>query len=341
RSRGTVETGYKNKVTFRGQHLALLDYDELYFELERFKRERTWHNLNISKEGIHRLLKDSTWYTLYMPESQMMPTSFDGIRLIQQVAAELLKRYCEHYYNYCKRRYLEPRLELRDLTTEDDNIPDNDEYQLIVDGDETTLIHSIQQIKKDLEENKKDLLQYGDLCACNFNRHLYQPLFHVKRGGKITILPVALGESEYQFVVDLKKWCEKNGERLKDERQEIFLLRNLSKGKGVGFFEAGNFHPDFIMWVLKDQKQYVSFIEPHGLIHEGPASDKILFHEKIKDVEQRLGDPDVILNSFILSWTQYPQLKWGPPREDLEKKHVLFMTEDRDHYIQKLFTLIK
>jgi len=341
RSRGTVETGRKDRVNLREQHLALLDYDELYFDLERFKRERTWYNLNISKDGIRRLLQDSTWYTLSIPDVRMVPTSFNDTRIIQQVAGEMLKRYCDHYYNYCKREYLEPRLELRDLTTEDDNIPDNDEYQLIVDGDETTLINSIEQIKKDLEENKKDLLQYGDLCACNFNRHLYQPLFHVKSTGKITILPVALGESEYQFVVDLKEWCEKNGKQLKSEGQEIFLLRNLSKGKGVGFFEAGNFHPDFIMWLLRDKKQYVSFIEPHGLIHEGPASEKMLFHEKIKNVEQRLGDPDVILNSFILSWTQYPQLKWGPTREDLENKHILFMNEDRDHYIEKLFTLIK
>ena len=36
--------------------------------------------------------------------------------ILQQVAAELLKRYAEHYYNYCKRAYIEPRLELRELT---------------------------------------------------------------------------------------------------------------------------------------------------------------------------------------------------------------------------------
>jgi hypothetical protein len=30
--------------------------------------------------------------------------------LLQQVASELLKRYCDHYYNYRKREYIEPRL---------------------------------------------------------------------------------------------------------------------------------------------------------------------------------------------------------------------------------------
>ena len=32
-----------------------------------------------------------------------------------------------------------------------------------------------------------------------------------------------------------------------DDRQ-VYLLSNLSKGRGIGFFEAGNFYPDFILW---------------------------------------------------------------------------------------------
>jgi len=337
RSRGTGLAAQKDKEYLREDHLALLDYDTLFLELERFKRERSWHNLNISKDGIYRLLKNPTWYTLYIPEALLKPSSFDGIMLLQQVAAELLKRYCDHYYNYRKREYIEPRLELRDLTVDDDNLPKDEYYQLIVDGDEEQVIQGIMQIKKELESRKNEILKIGDLRACNFGIHLFQPLFHVRRGGKITILPVALNESEYQFVIDLKGWCDSNKAKLKSEGLELFLLRNLSRGKGVGFFEAGNFHPDFILWILAGGKQYVTFIEPHGLLHEGPASDKFLFHKRIKDVEKRLNDPNVILNSFILSWTPHPQLHWGIPRDEMEDKHVLFMTDDRDRYIEKLF----
>jgi len=156
-----------------------------------------------------------------------------------------------------------------------------------------------------------------------------------------SILPVALNESEYQFVTDLKTWCDGHKSSLEKDGMELFLLRNMSRGKGVGFFEAGNFHPDFILWMLIDEKQYVNFIEPHGLLHEGPASEKVLFHKRIKDVEQRLKDPTVILNSFILSWTRYPQLKWDNTQDELEDMHVLFMTEDRDRYIDKLFTRLR
>jgi hypothetical protein len=110
----------------------------------------------------------------------------------------------------------------------------------------------------------------------------------------------------------------------------------LSRGRGVGFFETGGFYPDFILWLLVDGKQYVTFIEPHGLIYEGPASPKVLFHKKIKEIEARIADPTVVLNSFVLSWSQHATLNWGPSREELERQHVLFMTEDRAGYIGKL-----
>ncbi len=336
-SRGAGPATQKDKVSLREQHLALLDYDTLFFELEQFKRERSWYNFNITKNGIANLLRNPTWYTLYLPETRLNPSDFDGVLLLQQVASELLKRYCDHFYNYRKREYIEPRLELRDLTPEDDNIPQEEFYQLIVNGDEEQVIQSIQQMKTDLEQKKDELLRFGDLSACNLGTHLFQPLFHVRRGGKITVLPVALGESEYQFVSDLKVWCDEHKIDLENEGVELFLLRNMSRGKGVGFFEAGNFHPDFILWVLAHGIQHVTFIEPHGLLHEGPGSQKIQFHKRIKDVEQRLNDPTVILNSFILSWTRFPQLQWDSTQDELEDMHVLFMTDDRDRYIDKLF----
>ncbi|MBF0141351.1 MAG: DEAD/DEAH box helicase family protein [Magnetococcales bacterium] len=333
--RRTAPATEKNEARFRASHLALMDFDALYFELEQFKREKSWYNLNISKEGIRVLLTDSNWYRLLIPEARMAPDGFSNVRLWQQIATELLKRYCEHFYNHCKSAYLEPRLEYRDLVQEDDNIPQDDHYQLIVDGSEAQLIQSIKQLKDELENGSTGLLQVGELAAHTFGRHLYQPLLYTSKGSKVRVLPVALEESELQFVTDLSAYHQ---EHLEKSGTEVFLLRNMSRGRGIGFFEAGNFHPDFIMWVLRDNRQFVTFLEPHGLLHEGPASPKVLFHQKIKEIEARLGDPNIILNSYLLSWTRHPQLNWGISREEMEANHVLFMTEDRDGYIRKLFS---
>ena len=336
----TIQTT-RNEAFLQEQHLVLFDYDKIYFELERYKCERNWHNLNISKDGIRNLLSNPNWYILYLPESHLNPDSFGGVFLLQRVATELLKRYCERYYKFCKREYIEPRLELRELTENDENIPQEEFYQLFVDSDEGQLIQSIEQMKKVLEQGKGELPNIDDLQICNFGTHLFQPLLHTRPGGKIYNSPVALNESEFQFVTDLKIWYDFSASALEKKGMELFLLRNMSKGKGVGFFEAGNFHPDFILWMLTEGKQYVTFIEPHGLMHEGPASEKILFYKRIKNVERRLADPTVILNSFILSWTRYPQLNWGISKPALEGKHVLFMKDDRDEYINKLIAKVQ
>ena len=339
-SRSTSYEGQKDRVSLRESHLALLNYDSLYFEMEQFKREKYMYNLNISKENIRELLHDNTWYTLYLPETRLEPRGFDGLLLLQQVTLELLKGYCQRFYDYRKRQFIEPRLELRELTSGDDNLPKEDFYQLIVDGDEAQVIQAIEKLKKEIESGKHSSLNKADLKVCYFGKHLFEPLLHVRQGAKISVMPVTLNISEYQFVIDLKTWCDKNKSVLEEKGVELFLLRNQSRGKGIGFFEAGGFHPDFILWILAGDKQYVTFIEPHGLIHEGPGSEKILFYERIKDIEKRLNDPAVILNSFILSWTKHPHLDWNLTKDELEKKHVLFMTEDPDHYIEKLFDKI-
>lgn len=336
KSRGAVEAGDKHKASLEDSHLAFLDFDKLYFELEKFKRERTWYNLNITKKGIRTVLDAKDWYELKIPASKMDGSAYSNVFLWQLVATELMKRYCDRLYNYRKSEFSEPRLEIRDLEKDDGNFPDEEQYQLIVDSSEEQVIQSIKQVMAELEANKEDLPHAGDLFAYRFDSHLYQPLFHVRKNGKIKIMPVALNESEYQFIEDLYNHCKANGDAIQEDGMEIFLLRNMSRGRGVGFFEASNFYPDFILWLLKDGKQYVTFIEPHGLVHEGPATDKMRFYLKIKEIEARLGDPEVILNSYILSWTKHAQLRWGPSREELEKQHVLFMTEDQTGYIKKL-----
>jgi hypothetical protein len=47
-------TLHRGKLTRK--HVAALDIDRLWFELERYKAERGWYNLNISRSDIASLL---------------------------------------------------------------------------------------------------------------------------------------------------------------------------------------------------------------------------------------------------------------------------------------------
>ena len=341
RGAGSGQELLPTTVVLRDRHRAFLDYDRLYFELEAFKRERGWHTLTVTRQGIEDVLRNAEWYTLLIPSEQIEPIRFANIRLMQQVASELLKGYCDRFYNQRKRSYIEPRLEIRELTAEDENIPNKDDvYSVVVEASEEEAIREIEALKADIEAHKEEMAKRGAIKAINFKHHLFQPLLHLGKGSKITITPVALNEHECQFVEDLAAWCKENAKALKRDGAEIFLLRNRSRGEGVGFFEAAGFHPDFILWVLKAGKQYVTFVEPHGLRHEGSASPKVLFHLRVKEIEKRLNDRALILNSFILSPTPHSELQWGPSQEALERQHILFMVTDQERYLDKLFAAL-
>ena len=45
------------------------------------------------------------------------------------------------------------------------------------------------------------------------------------------------------------------------------------------------------------------FVDPKGIRNLGPTDPKVQFHETIKEIEQRLGDATVRLQSFIVSNT--------------------------------------
>ena len=335
---GTPQHGYLS-----ARHVAFLDLDALFFELHRFKTERAWHNFNLSREVIVDLLQDQSWYKLLIPEEELAFDSFERIRLWQEIATALLKKYCERYYAFRKKEWELPHLEYRDLNGGDPNFPSgNDEYpdgyyRILVQESQTEIVDKLKELKTLIEAGDLKPWKFAGLHAIWFEQHLYEPLLHLA-GSAVALRPVPLNAGEQRFVEDLKTYFDKSPALLKDS--ELYLLRNMSKGRGIGFFEAGNFHPDFIIWLLARDRQYISFVDPKGIRNLGLTDPKIQFFETIKDIETRLADPAVTLNSFIISNTLSHVMKrqWAVDKAAMEARHILFQDEDKDTYIEALLT---
>ncbi|HQU46044.1 MAG TPA: DEAD/DEAH box helicase family protein, partial [Pirellulales bacterium] len=92
---GDEETTY-HSATLMPAHLALVDLDRLWFELERFKAERGWYNLNLTRTAIEELLADDTWYRLLIPPQELAFDSFDKVALWSEIALALLQKYVQH-----------------------------------------------------------------------------------------------------------------------------------------------------------------------------------------------------------------------------------------------------
>ena len=327
-----------NETHLSARHVAFLDLDRIYFELERFKAERGWYNLNLTRQGIEALLADQSWYLLQIPADELAFDSFERVRLWDEIAVSLLKKYTERYYTFRKREWELPHLEYRDLEGDDSNFlcvkdaPDEGYYRILIDRSQDEVVAKLNELKAAIEKGDFKPWEFRGMKAIWFGRHLYQPLLYLDQN-IVEISPAPLNKGERQFVEDLKEFHDGNTEFF--QTRELYLLRNLSKGRGVGFFEAGNFHPDFILWLLAEGRQQVIFVDPKGVLHLGKDDPKIRFHETIKEIQQRLGDVNVNLESFIVSNTSYAKMRsfWSMEKAEMERRHVLFQEEDRESYI--------
>jgi len=333
---GQADTFEMETHTLTPMHTAFFNLDEIWFELQRFKAERSWYNLSLPREAITELLERSDWYTLYIPSAELEFTEFGKVRRWQEIAVSLLKKYVERFYFFRKAEF--EKVEYRDLSANDSNI---EAYRIGLDPDMTELRSSLTRLKGlvldgTLGERAESFM---GIEALGFSRHLYRPLLHVKNRD-IDISPVPLNVGERDFVEDLRKYYEAN--RAVFQGREMYLLRNMSRGRGIGFFEAGNFYPDFILWVVEGSRQFVTFIDPKGIRNLAGLTDpKILFSQTIKELETRLNDPSVVLNSFIVSTTPFKAVGWwADEKAEFEKRNVLFQVDDKNTYVRSLFDTV-
>jgi hypothetical protein len=204
---GDVEMA-PNQAHLSARHVAFLDVDALYFELERFKAERAWYNLNLTRQGIADLLADQTWYLLLIPAEELAFDSFQRVRLWQEIALALLRNYTERYYTFRKREWELPHLEYRDLQGDDPNFlgvkesPNEGYYRILVDRSREEIVAKLEDLKAAIEVRDLKPWEFQGMKAIWFGKHLYQPLLYLDSNA-VEISPAPLNKGEWRFVEDL------------------------------------------------------------------------------------------------------------------------------------------
>ncbi|MEZ5466722.1 MAG: DEAD/DEAH box helicase family protein [Lysobacterales bacterium] len=330
-------------------HVALLDLDRAWFELIRFKNERGWHNFNIPRRAVDRMLSKSDWYKLLIPSSVLVLDNLDKLPVWQEIAESLLKKYAERYYSYRKKAWEEPHLEYAELAADDPNFPEAGNavgeeqgvYRVTVEKSEETLITQLRAIGEELrqrtyaDQHKKLKGENASVELIRLQHHLFEPLIRAG-GASVSVKPVALNEGEMRFVQRLKDYCECKTSEFVDK--PLFLLRNLSRGRGVGFFEAGNFYPDFMLWRIDGERQRITFVDPKGIRNLSWENEpKLDFHQTVREIQARINDPHVALESFIISVTPAAEMKlhWSKSEAEMAARHILF-DEDADYLARLL-----
>jgi len=89
-------------------------------------------------------------------------------------------------------------------------------------------------------------------------------------------------------------------------------------------------------------QQHVVFVDPKGIRNLSPDDPKIRFHETVKEIELRLADADVRLQSFIIANTPSLTMRmlWRMEKADMLTRHILFQEEDRDTYVRSMLEAV-
>ncbi|MDG6895160.1 DEAD/DEAH box helicase family protein [Volucribacter amazonae] len=334
---------------FNKRVFECFDWDKIYLALLDFKLKKSWFNLQLDKACLRQFAEQNHWYKLYAPDEELTINTFADINKQQSWLIELLCRYTERFYQRLKALY-------------------EGQYYQIVEVDENhpslqnTYLFKFKQANEDGEEyhqrlmELKNIVENGTLqqalswnngskniTAICFKPHLYYPLINLDNLENLpfTMQPLDMNEaSEIRFVKDLQSAFE-NGELAKwIGDKDLYLLRNAAnRSKGLGFALAGNFYPDFLLWIVdKDnQKQWLNFIDPKGIRQMSLNDPKFALAEEVKRLEKELA-LDIQLNAFILSVTDSKDLINAQTitEEMLKEKNILFMKEDCG-YLEEMF----
>lgn len=330
--------------------MALFDFDRIYLAIQEFKQQRSWSNLRLERSRLMDFcLTKNDWYTLYIPQAELVIRNIADIRKQEDILIRLLQDYTDRFYKSLKTAYEGQFYDIVHIKNDDeallkvyhfeiDNTDDGEAYE--------KKIRVLQDLVKSGKIGEASQWNAGQMVAICFDRHLYYPLFAIEGDVPLKMRPLAFDAlSEVQFVRDLEAFYQSSlGQQLIGKRS-LYLLRNAdNKAKGLGFALAGNFYPDFLLWLVDDTtgEQWLNFIDPKGLRQMNLNDPKLGLYKEVKVLQQKLGDPKLSLNAFIVSATPFASLlNVSCKQNDLEERNVLFMQDGGQIYLKKLFERIK
>ena len=339
------------------ESLELVDWERAYLDLLEYKERKGLTNLVVRPDVPRRIIatnEPARLYSLVADESLVRPNSFARTALLQEAVVNILRKYADAFYRVNRERWDSDHMVYRTLDESDPNLSFNrglvreresSGYVVKIQRSESELVSAVEKLIDEVDRLYKE--ETGKLPRIHFDRHLYQPLL-VEHGDKVRMTPPGLNESELQFVRDMRDyWASERDKTL--AKVEVFLLRNLSRGTGIGFFEERGFYPDFILWILDGKKQHIVFLEPHGMLHAEAYKhdEKARLHKTLpelaKDIGTRSKRKNITLDSYIISATPYADLRkkyddgtWD--RERFADAHILFLERNEEYdYMKRLF----
>ncbi|KRV80110.1 DEAD/DEAH box helicase family protein [Pseudomonas citronellolis] len=346
----------RNRAKLNPALFGLFDWDRIYVELQDCKLQRGWSNLRLDRQKLMDFCQGpADWYTLLIPASELAITGYADVRKQEDILVRLLVDYTERFYKALKSGYEGQFYDVVQLDAGHGSMLKG--YRFEIEGSEQGLeyFRKLEELKALVAEGRID--QAGQwsaphMVAISFDRHLYYPLLSLedKDAVPFKLRPLAFdAPSEWDFVRDLEAFHGSPAGRQAIGSRSLYLLRNAAtQDKGLGFATAGNFYPDFLLWLVDEAtgQQWLTFVDPKGLRNLDLGHPKLGLYKEVKSIQATLAKPGeqaLVLNAFVLSPTPYAELlnvAEHCPKAELEDRHILFMEDGAGGYLEKMFARI-
>jgi hypothetical protein len=329
----------KEPQTIPEQYLALLDWNEVYRKIWEHRKENRYQNLVCEKSTLREIILDEH-YTLYCPDSMLRVEELDDIEQVQQVVMMILRSYVSNYYKDRQTKWEQKQMSFvsmdEELSKEDGNFFNH--YTLEI---KTSANDFLEELQDAVNGESIYSSPAGRPARIHFDRHLYLPLLAEESDvdeEDVSYSPPALNEGEKNLLRNVKQFFEAREGKEILASWEVYMLRNRSRGRGIGLLSDGKrFFPDFIMWLQNDDHQHIVFLEPHGMVAEGEpvgdhrvsAYDQINMYEK--DLTEEADRDDISLHSYVISQTPLAKLQdlsdQAETKTDFREEGLYFQNE--------------
>ena len=328
-----------------------VDQSRLYTRLCRYAREQEYDNLGFSAEDVRSLLSSQAKELVIQADDDFHTAdSWAATRRWEDATYDLLKGAVDRIYRRAQQAWETRNMTLPAIREEHPNWKFT--YKVRVPqklaADAPQFIRDLQTLIAQCPKQNWTG-QEAVIAVATFGEHLYQPLVldaenpansavpNLDDKQELAITPPPLTPSEQEFVEMLRDHWRTNAAKV-HPGESIYLLRNLSRGKGVGFFESEGFYPDFILWHRDaNGRQRLIFIEPHGMRQEDAPdiSTKVQLAVELRnylnDVLTAPGCPIADVTAYIVSATPFPELSrkhgQGWTIQRYAEHHILFPSE--------------
>lgn len=332
--------------------IPLLNWQRLYRTCWRYREKAGYTNLTFDASDLRSVIEQEH-YVLHCPEEMIECERLGDLAQIESIVLRILRTYITEFHSDRKQEWERETMQYEELTEDDDNLVSVVEAR-VKSSAQTFLDNLLERLERVETEDDQRFLFAGDTDLYRtssqdpiedppprvyFEKHLYHPLV-TQEDDVVKYSPPGLNTGERAFIEHLRTCLRgASGQELMGEDRELYVLRNQTRGKGVGFQmqEGGRFFPDFILWLIDEDLQHILFVDPKGLeVGSGDidADSKVSFCQNIKSYEetlnQRAGRDDVRLHAFILSTTSFRDLKEKQTldtREDFHERKVHFLED--------------